>query len=279
MSRSYLFIPGDKLGLVAKASAKTGHDRADALILDLEDAVAPGAKLAARQAVSDALAGGLPPNTVVRVNAGPSMLADIAALCAAGDPLICVPKADAATVQIAADAVERAGRRPRLLALVESAVGLREVDAVAQHAAVERLLIGEADLGAELGITRSADHAWWPIRMQLVVASALAGKPAPVGPISTDFTDIDGLAASTRRLRDAGFGARLAIHPAQLAVINQTFAASEEELARATRVVGAYEAALAEGRGVIVDEDGRMIDEAVVKVARRTLTMTPPGAQ
>jgi citrate lyase subunit beta/citryl-CoA lyase len=109
------------------------------------------------------------------------------------------------------------------------------------------------------------------VRVQVVLASAAAGLAPPIGPISTDFRDLDALQYSTDALRRVGFGSRWAIHPAQVPVINQAFTPTPEQLEAARRLVERYDGAVDQGVGVCVDEDGNMVDEAVVRAARRIL--------
>jgi citrate lyase subunit beta/citryl-CoA lyase len=104
-----------------------------------------------------------------------------------------------------------------------------------------------------------------------VLASAAAGLVPPIAPLSTDFRDLDALRYSTAALRRVGFGSRWAIHPAQVPVINETFTPTPEQLEAARRLVERYDGALDQGVGVGVDEDGKMLDEAVVRAARRIL--------
>jgi citrate lyase subunit beta/citryl-CoA lyase len=132
---------------------------------------------------------------------------------------------------------------------------------------VSHLALGEADLCADLRVVPT-DDVMRPLRMQAVVASAAAGIDQPTAPVSTDFEDLDALRTSTIALRDAGFGARAAIHPAQVAVINEVFTPTDNEVAVARDVLARFEAA---SGGVTVDADGRMLDEAVVRSARRVL--------
>jgi len=118
-----------------------------------------------------------------------------------------------------------------------------------------------------------------PLRLQLVVASAAAGIAAPVGPTSTDFRDLDALRASTRALLRLGFRGRTAIHPAQVPVINEVFSPSPEEIEAARRLVTAYEDAERQGRGVLTDDHGRMVDVAVVRSARDVLARAERSAR
>jgi len=291
--RSYLYVPGDRPDRLAKALGLG----ADAVIADLEDGVAPEAKDAARAAVAaflgDGAASGGPgvaadgPEVIVRVNPGALLAADLGAVVAAGVSAVYLPKADTASLGEAdalLGALERGCGRAvgevGVVALVESATGLLDAPLVARHPRVRNLAIGEADLTAELGLRPSADeHELWPLRLALVVASAAAGIDPPTAPVSTDFRDLDALRASTGALRRAGFAARSAIHPAQVAIINEVFTPSATEVAEAERLLERFDAAVARGNGVGVDDRGRMVDEAVVRSARRLLARRPPGGR
>jgi len=263
--RSYLYVPGSRPDRFDKAAA----GGADAIILDLEDAVAPTDKVAARAAVVAWLhdrTGGVP--AVVRVNSGELLSEDVRAVAAARPFAISVPKVSSAA-DIEGVAGLLAGNEIPLIALIETAAGVLDARAIAEHPLVARLAIGEADLGAELGIEPSEDgREFWPMRGLVILASAAAGIDPPVGPVFTDIGDLGGLRASTDDLRRRGFGARAAIHPAQVAVINETFTPTAEVVAAARALLDRFEAS---GGGVFADDDGRMVDEAVVRAARRTL--------
>jgi citrate lyase subunit beta / citryl-CoA lyase len=152
--------------------------------------------------------------------------------------------------------------------VVETAVAVLGVAALAATPGVIGLAMGEVDLAADLGIVPSAgEPELAPIRAAVVVASAAAGIASPVGPVWTEVGDADGLDRSTRALARAGFGSRQAIHPAQIAVIHAALAPSAEEIDRAEALV-AMEGA--EG-GVFLDAGGRMVDVAVIRNARRLL--------
>lgn len=270
MIRSFLYVPGDRPAMLAKAPTRG----ADMLILDLEDAVAPSAKPEARRTIQEAIpaleAAGA--NFCVRINSEAEIQeADLAALAVTSVDTLVVPKATAAGMSALVERVERTGfeRSLRLMALIESARGLWDVLEMAEHPWVVGLGIGEQDLGADLGLEHGEDPMLWhPARSRLVWACAAAGLPGPDGPVSIDIRDLDGLRESTLLLRRCGFSSRSAIHPAQVAVINEVFTPSEEELEAARQLVDRYDRALAEGRGAITDAEGRMIDEAVVRSAR-----------
>lgn len=278
MRRSLLYVPGDARERLDKAPGRG----ADALIADLEDAVAPGAKGAARQTVADWVAAVVPgPEVWVRVNNHPDLLDDdIRAVALPGVHGISVPKVDSPAVLEHVDALLSAaevdrGLPPRslgVIALLESAAGVLRSAEIARAPRVLHLALGEADLTAELGLRPSDDsRELLPIRMQVVLASAAAGLAPPVGPVSTDFRDLDALRESTAALRRLGFRSRSCIHPAQVALVNDVFTPSAEEIARAQRLVELYDAAVVAGKGACVDDEGRMIDEAVVRSARQLL--------
>ncbi len=285
LNRSWLYVPGDAPDKLEGAT-KRG---ADALILDLEDAVAPAAKAAARDRVADWLAGrsghdddGRWPEVWVRVNAeGRWQEDDLAALV--GQPIdgIVVPKASVRAIQEVREAVDAgaAAPAPRIAGLVEDARGLVDAVALAATPGLSHLGMGEADLRADLHVDPSDDERELdPIRLAVVVACAAAGIRAPVGATSTDYRDLDALRRSTDRLRRLGFVGRTAIHPRQVAVVNEVFTPGEDDVARARAVVARFEEAIGDGRGVVTDADGRMVDEAVVRGARRTLALAATSA-
>lgn len=291
MHRSYLYVPGDRPDRLAKA-LRAG---CDAIIADLEDGVPPASKSDAREGVRafiDALGTGIGdtvqtregmpvPEIIVRVNPDERLLADLEAVVAAGARVIYLPKATSASVAATSamlegieESIGPAARRGAvaLVALVESARGILEAGSIAAHGRVTRLALGEADLTAELGIEPSGDRReLWPLRSALVLASAAAGIEAPTGPVYTALGDTEGLRVDTEALRRAGFGARSAVHPSQVAVINEVFTPSTAELAEARALVSLFERSLQRGEGVCVDDQGRMVDEAVIRSARRVL--------
>ncbi|NNC93287.1 MAG: CoA ester lyase [Acidimicrobiia bacterium] len=275
-ARSYLFVPGNRADMLAKA----GERGADAIIADLEDAVAPAERPAARQTVAAWLADSESGRFEAWVRLSSTTNdADLAVVTPETVTGLMVPKVqsadDLAVVggyldQIESDAGVTGGRL-RLIPIVETAVAMRALDAIAQAPRVQQLMIGELDLGADIGVDPANIEAFIPLRMALVVASAAAGIEPPLGPVSPDFRDLDAFAADTLRLAGQGFGSRPAIHPAQIPVINAAFTPDPDEVERARRLVELYEAAVAAGEGAVTDEDGHMVDEAVVRVARRVL--------
>lgn len=233
IARSYLYVPADREKLLAKAHLRG----ADALILDLEDAVTPANKEVARTSAAAHLADPRPGQLWVRVNSDRAA-EDIAAVASPALAGVWVPKAEPellAAVDVALGAAERRLGLPdrtfQVIALIETARGVLDVARVATSPRVLRLGLGEADLAGELGLQPGPDGAELaPIRSQVVVASAAAGITAPVGPVETVLGDAVRLAASTRALLRQGFRARTAVHPDQLATINEVFTPSAAEI-------------------------------------------------
>jgi citrate lyase subunit beta/citryl-CoA lyase len=279
IARSYLFVPGDQPKKLERALGSG----ADAVIADLEDAVAPSAKTAARRTVAawiGALTGTSRPEIWVRVNASQLAAEDARAVIGPSLAGLCLPKVNEPDQLLRLDAVattqeRRAGLTPgsvRFLPLVESAAGILSVQAIATAPRVARLGLGELDLCGELGIAPSQDEPeLLPIRLHVVLSSAAAGLQAPVAPVSTDYRDLDALRDSTQALKRLGFGSRWAIHPAQVAIINEVFTPTAAEVSAARRLIEQHQAALAAGQGVFVDDQGRMADEAIIRAARRIL--------
>ncbi|MCY3618480.1 MAG: CoA ester lyase [Acidimicrobiaceae bacterium] len=270
MTRTLLFVPGDRPERFDKALASG----ADAVICDLEDAVAEAAKPSAREAVASWVRANSGAPVWVRVNNRPDLLdtdaAMVRSLVADGVGLagVVVPKADP---EVCATDF---GGCP-VMALIESAEGVLKVYEVASVPGVVRLALGEADLAAEMGMMPGPDGLeMWPIRTRVVVASAAVGLIAPCGPVHMDLNDDEGLVATSESLRRLGFGGRAVIHPRQVAAVNAAFTPSDHEIAWAEAVVAAFEAAAAEGREVAV-LDGQFIDAPVLRQARSVLARAP----
>lgn len=264
-ARSYLYVPGDRPERFAKASASG----ADAVIVDLEDAVLVGSKDAARANAVELLESSSPggPEQWVRVNQGERGLHDLGAVVGLpGLTGVVLPKATTTTIGEAAGTL--AGT-PAII-LVESAVAVLELAALTGAGPVA-LAMGEVDLAADLGIEASSDGAeLWPVRLQAVVASVAAGVAPPVGPVWLTVRDLDGLSRSTAELRRRGFGARQVIHPDQVGPVNDAFTPSAAEIDGARTTLARADEM---GGGAWVDPDGRMVDEAVLRSARRTLAI------
>jgi citrate lyase subunit beta/citryl-CoA lyase len=261
--RTWLFTPADDPRRLESA-VRSG---AEAVIADLEDAVADSRKDLAREHALDFLASREDgPPRIVRVNDPRSERgrADLELLSGSAPALAMVPKASVATIALA----RAAGLS--VLALVETAQGVCELEAIAALDGVLAIALGTVDLAAELGLGELPDGLeLLHVRSRVVLACALGGIPAIDG-VYLDVGDGDGLAVEARRARALGFAAKLCIHPAQLEVVRDAFTPSAAEVERARRVVDAYERSLASQRGAAL-ADGAMVDLATVRRARRIL--------
>jgi citrate lyase subunit beta/citryl-CoA lyase len=258
LPRSYLFVPGNRPERFDKACAAG----ADAVIVDLEDAVPPGEKAAARASLAAWLSPGKP--VLVRINAfDTAWFEDDLQLCASpGVAGIVLPKAE---LEAAVARVAAAGANA-ILPLIESGLGLWNAALLARLPRVERLVFGSIDYSLDLNIQESHEtllHA----RSQLVLASRVAGIAAPVDGVTASFDDPARVQADTLRARALGFGAKLCIHPKQVGPVHQAFAPTADELDWAAHVVAA--AGAAQGGAVAVD--GRMVDRPVILIAQQML--------
>jgi citrate lyase subunit beta/citryl-CoA lyase len=260
-ARSFLFVPGDRPERFGKALAAG----ADQVILDLEDAVSPAHKDAARAAIAIWLPSAERP-VLLRVNAAGStgFAADLA-LCAHPNVAgIMLPKAEAPEALAEA---RRAAPQAALLPLVESARGLDAAVALAAAPGVARLVFGSVDFQLDLGIPEEgAPLAMF--RSQLVYASRLGGAAPPVDGVTVALDDAARLEADTARARAFGFGAKLCIHPRQVAAVNDGFAPGEREVAWARRIMAAVEAG-ADSAALAVD--GELVDRPVILKAQSIL--------
>lgn len=287
--RTSLYVPGDRPDMLVRALDRG----ADAIVADLEDGVAPASKTVARGVVAgwlgalrDKVAIGRAVRRTpevelwVRVNPGELLADDVGAVVGPGLTGICLPKAESVGQLCALDdlltsaeaAASVAVGSVGVVALVESARGVLALREIATAPRVRRLGIGEVDLASDLGVQAGPDGhelAW--VRSQLVVHSAAAGLQPPLASVWTDLRDTEGLRRSSEALRRLGYSGRACIHPAQVPVVGQAFTPGVSEVAQAQRLLAQFDAAVACGQGVITDEHGRMVDEAVVRAARRTL--------
>jgi citrate lyase beta subunit len=266
-ARSLLFAPGNEERKLQKALAAG----ADAVVADLEDAVPAGEKEAARAVARRVLDGAATANLVaVRVNGVGTAHweADLEAVADLELDALVVPKATP-------DAVGALGPNgPPVVAIVETALGVRQAYETARLPRVAALVLGAVDLGLELGLEPRPDgQEVLYARSQLVVDSAAAGVRSPFDLVHVDTRDHEGLEAEARLARSLGFRGKACIHPAQVEIVNRVFSPTREERERARSVVEAYERALADGRGAVA-LDGEMIDLPVVERARRVLADT-----
>ena len=273
--RSYLYVPGSDQRMMDKALMTD----ADALVFDLEDAVAPNRKGVAREQVAEVLRSRPRTPIVVRVNAVDSGLIDedIAAIAGPWLAAVRLPKTESPEdVRHVADGLARLGCDAGIQCLLDSALGVeRAFDIARAHGRVIGLGLGEADLRADLGASEDAGLSY--ARSRIVVAARAAGLPGPTQSVYTDIRDLDGLRRSTEEGKRMGFVGRSVIHPTQIAVVNEVFTPSEDEVRRARDLVDRLETAATAGMGAFALEDGRFLDRAVVEAARRTLALARGG--
>ena len=267
-----LYTPGDRPDRIRKAL----DGEADVVVVDLEDAVAPGTKDRARKLARDVLsdhADTAECTRPVQLRINPldsqwgvddlGMLGDLPATVE-----VRVPKVHTPTV--VESVVARLGEQRRVVhCLLESALGVELAYEIAGHDAVASLGLGEADLRSELGPYAVDALAW--CRARVVVAARAAGLPAPMQSVWTAVRDLPGLAESCRVGRAHGFIGRAAIHPDQLPVIRAAFRPEPNEVERARAIVDQVQSAHSSGAGTVVTRDGEFLDAAMVAGARQVL--------
>ncbi|KMK65308.1 CoA ester lyase [Puniceibacterium sp. IMCC21224] len=256
--RSYLFVPGQRPDRFEKA-ARSG---ADAIILDLEDAVGPDLKNEARDNIVNWFAHG--GQGIVRINGedSPWFDDDLAALGAAGCATIMVPKADPTSLSKVSERLPGTA----LIALVESAFGLATLRTSATIPGVVRLAFGNLDFGADTRIPGTG-VVLDPARFEIVLASRLGNLLQPVDGVTTDLKDIGVIKSDVERARAFGFGAKLCIHPAQVTAVNTGFLPTPAEIDWANRILQALE----DAAGSVVQVDGKMVDRPLVDRAQQIL--------
>lgn len=276
--RSLLYVPGNRPALFAKVIAGA----ADAMIIDLEDAVPPAEKVGARTAAADWLrangdAAAMP--VFVRINDGDVGLADVDALVASGAVFggLLLPKSESgdsvADVAAKLDTVGPHLAGVALQPIIESIAGLYSLAALAAASArVARFSFGAGDFIADLGGVATPERLeTLTARAEIAMQSRLLGLAAPVAHVFAPVADLTGLRRACAEDRALGFGARSCIHPAQLEIVNATFGASETELRKAREIVARFDANQAAGTGAFQMPDGTFVDEAVARRARAVL--------
>ncbi|MFE0750997.1 HpcH/HpaI aldolase/citrate lyase family protein [Gordonia sp. NPDC058843] len=268
----FLYVPGDRPERFDKAAGSG----ADAIVLDLEDAVPLSAKETARIAVGEWLANRDRAGVAawVRVNPGPELLDDLTMAVRAGADGVWLPKVEDATtldrVHGLLTELESEFGCPRtpVSPLIETGAGLCNAVSIAAGPRVVFVQIGEVDLAADLGVSPVVGNELLWSRSQVVAASAAAGIGPPLAAASPAIGDDEAFEVETRQLTGLGFFGRACIHPRQIAPARAGMAPSESEVATARDVLSAFDAA---GGAAATDSSGRLIDEAVARIARRTL--------
>jgi len=266
--RSLLYLPASNARAVEKARGLP----ADAVILDLEDAVAPDAKADARAAAVAVVGTGFGGRPVgIRVNGfGTDWSdADFAAVAASAAAFLVVPKIDGPGE--AARAVAGAGGKP-VFAMIETPRAVQRVDAIADVAGVGALVAGFADLQKDLRARPGPDRSPLLYAASRIVNAARASGLLAFDGVFTGIGDADGLAREARQAVEFGFDGKTCIHPSQLEGVNRAFSPSDAEVAHARGLLAAHAAAMAEGKAVATFK-GRMVEVLHVLEAKRTLRL------
>ncbi len=272
--RSVLYMPGANERALEKAATLP----ADALILDLEDAVAPDAKADARARVRDAVGEDRygRREVAIRVNGLDTgwFRDDVAAVAAAGPDAVLVPKVDSADdVATIERALADAGvpDETSIWAMLETPAAVLHAEAICTASdRLTVLVMGTNDLAKELQVPHLPGRAPLATSLSWCVLAARHGGKVIIDGVHNDLEDTEGFADECRQGRELGFDGKTLIHPKQLEVCNATFAPSEAEVAEAHEVIAAYVAAQEEGRGVVTVR-GRMIEALHVEQARQTV--------
>lgn len=257
LPHSFLFVPGNRPELFEKACSS----EAGAVVIDLEDAVPPAEKIAARLSFAQWRS---PVRTVlVRVNGADTewFHADLECCRAQGVAGIVLPKAERYSDLLL---IDNLCEGKRILPLIETARGFANLNQLANFRCVQRLLFGTIDFQLDLGIEGDNEELLY-FRSQIVLASRLAGIQPPVDGVNIAIDDDLQLRADTLRSRRLGFGGKLCIHPRQLTVVNECFMPSADEISWARRVLEAASAA----NGAVIAVDGKMVDRPVILKAEK----------
>lgn len=258
-ARTLLFVPGDRPDRFAKAVASG----ADEIVLDLEDAVGPEAKPAAREHVRAWLAGG--GTGLVRLNGigSPWHEADVAALAARPCGVLLSKVTSAAQV---AGVLRQLPDGSYVLPVLESAAGVLDARAICGARGVVRAVFGNGDLAAELGVDHADRAALCHARSAVVLASAAAGVAPPLDGVTTAIDDDAVVASDARHAAALGFTGKVCVHPRQVAVVDAVFTPSAERVRWARQVLATA------GDGAARRIDGHLVDRPVVARARQLLT-------
>ncbi|WP_407972928.1 HpcH/HpaI aldolase/citrate lyase family protein [Burkholderia pyrrocinia] len=259
-AQSYLFVPGNRPERFASALASG----ADAVIIDLEDAVEPAAKVDARETVRTWMSRDRP--VLVRINGRGTPWFDEDAKLVALDGIagVVIPKAE--SLDDIVEVVSAAKRKVPVFPLIETARGMWSAMDIAKAPYVKRLMFGTLDFVAEMG-TDDDREALNPYRAQLALISRVAGIEPPVDGVTPDIHDTDRLVADTRNGKRHGFGAKLCIHPRQIAAVHECYSPSARDVEWAMRVVDAVSRA----DGAATTVDGKMVDRPVLLRAQQII--------
>jgi citrate lyase subunit beta/citryl-CoA lyase len=284
--RSLLYTPGHRATMVARVLDGGLATTPDVALLDLEDGVPPAERENARRVLAEAIA----PSRghclrFVRVGRSTSddAEADLAAVVRPGLDGVVVPKVGRAEELAMVDDMllerERAAGMPertvQVIAAIETAAGLIEAPRIAHAPRLIGLMFGSEDFASDLGLStrRQGEAATLTYARSAIAVAAAAARILAFDGIWADLRDEPGLRADAVRGRQLGFAGRQCIHPDQVAVVNEIFSPTAEEIAHARRVVDAFEDGIGRGLGAVA-LDGEMLDPPIVERARRVLRMT-----
>ncbi|SMF10128.1 citrate lyase subunit beta / citryl-CoA lyase [Tistlia consotensis] len=272
--RSMLYMPGSNTRALDKGRSLP----ADGLILDLEDAVAPDAKAAARENIVAAVAAGGygRRELVVRVNGLETAWGrdDVAALATSGADAILLPKVESAAMVQELERLLAAAGAPAdlsIMCMMETPRGILKAEEIAAASTrLSCLVMGTSDLVKDLDAVHTPDRLPVLTALSLCVLAARAHGLAIVDGVHLDLSDDEGFAAHCRQGRALGFDGKTLIHPKTIAKANEVFGPSEAQIAEARRIIEAHGAAVAAGKGVVV-LDGKLVENLHVEAARRTV--------
>lgn len=259
-ARSYLFVPGNRPDRFAKAFAAG----ADAIIIDLKDAVPPAQKAEARKSVVSWFSTGKA--TLLRINGAASeWFQDDLDICAHPNVAgVVLPKAE--RVEDLAQLKGKVNPGAQILPLIETAQGYSNALSLVRAQSVQRLIFGELDFQLDLGMD-GGDEELLAFRSQLVLVSRVAGIQPPVAGINSEIDDLERLRADTLRIRRLGFGGKLLIHPKQIRIVHECFRPTGEQVAWAKRVLEAA----ARSQGAAVAMNGELVDRPIIAKAEMIL--------
>lgn len=264
--RSYLYVPASKPEIVAKAF----NSDADCVVIDLEDAVHVDSKTAAREFVTEFLKTKAPKPFLVRINDpnGAWGMLDLEAIAADNLFGVRIPKVtNIETIKVVAKVFDAAKSNAQIHLLIESALGVqRAFELATADPRVKAISLGEADLESDLRVTN--DEALKYSRNAIVVAARAAGLKQPSQSVFPNTKDIDGLTASTIAAKAVGFFGRSVIHPSQVAVVNEIFTPTAQEVEQALQLLSWYDQMQASGNSVMALPNGDLLDPANIHYAR-----------
>jgi citrate lyase subunit beta/citryl-CoA lyase len=273
--RSVLYMPGSN----ARALEKAKGIAADVLILDLEDAVAPEQKVAAREQVMGAVrAGGYGHRElVIRINGldTPWAAADLQAVAGSGAAAVCMPKVEsAAQIEHVAAQLRQQGARASMAiwAMIETPRGVLNAAAIANAPRMAALVLGTSDLAKDLRVPHTPDRLGFITSLGLAVLAARAAGIDVLDGVHLDLKDPVGLRAACEQGRNLGFDGKTVIHPDQVAIANEVFAPDAAAVERARRLLAVWQEAQAQGQGVAV-LDGKLVESLHAVEAERLLAI------